>query len=358
MSKLQSWMVMSLMIVALVSACGPGGGSSEDEDGSSTMDVGVDGTGGSDTAGGSDTTGGGGDGGETKESYTYTFIDSSNGRGFCGVTTEGKIVCDGSSTFPKPPARDVFVSEGSNFVRVSAAQDHFCGVTESKMVKCWGSNLSGESDDPSGTYEQVAAGTSLTCLLDGSGSVSCKGLDQGGQTMPPDVTATAIEAGGNFFACLLTDGGEANCWGAETYGALETPSSSFTEISVGSYHVCGIAKGDGSVECWGTGTDADAMFDGSKAKQAIPPNGSFDQVEAGKLHTCALDSAGKATCWGMGSKPGEKEDTDVAEFDYDQASPPDKQFDQIAAAADVTCGLLPSGKVECWGRAPEDVTLP
>lgn len=335
MTRLRMLVILFAMLLVPLSACGGGngggGGSSSDSDAGNMQN---------------------GDGGSTSQSYEYTSIHSANLRGVCGITKGGKIVCKGSSTFPSTPGTEYFVSDSSNYVDAAVAQGHFCGLTESNSVKCWGSDIQGQSDIPSGTYKDVTAGVPYTCVIDNSDKVTCHG-DLG---MPPSVKAKSVEGGGNGFACLITTSGEAKCWGSDTFEALEPPSKTFKQISVGNYHGCGVTDG-GSVACWGTGSDPMMTSPGTAANQAVPPSGKFESVASGKLHTCALDSAGKPTCWGMGSKPNEDEGVS-GRFDDDQASPPDETFEQVVAGANYSCGLLASGGVRCWGNNPAEITLP
>jgi alpha-tubulin suppressor-like RCC1 family protein len=77
---------------------------------------------------------------------------------------------------------------------------------------CWGSNMSGQSAAPAGTFSFIAAGVFNTCAL---------------------TTADAVV-----------------CWGANESGQSSPPVDTFSEISVGDSHSCGV-KSDGSLWCWG-----------------------------------------------------------------------------------------------------------
>lgn len=58
-------------------------------------------------------------------------------------------------------------------------------------------------------------------------------------------------------------------------------------------------------------------------------------VEAGDLHTCAIDSDGTPMCWG--------DDT------YGQATAPATSLTGISAGDDFSCGVDSSGAMSCWG---------
>ena len=70
---------------------------------------------------------------------------------------------------------------------VSAGYHHTCGLTTPSNVECWGSNLTGESSPPSGTFSTVSAGGAHTCGVKTSGSVECWGDDDSGQSTPPEL---------------------------------------------------------------------------------------------------------------------------------------------------------------------------
>lgn len=64
------------------------------------------------------------------------------------------------------------------------------------------------------------------------------------------------------------------------------------------------------------------------------------QIDVGEGHACALDFAGKVTCWGDDSRG------QVSGWDMPYA---DETFASISAGGDLTCGTKTDGSVMCWG---------
>jgi len=76
----------------------------------------------------------------------------------------------------------------------------------------------------------------------------------------------------------------------------------------------------------------------------VPPAGNdWQSVSGGAYHACALDSTGKATCWGPPPK-------DTLQPD------PHLRFTQLDSADFDTCGVTTDGHISCW--APNDLDLP
>jgi hypothetical protein len=74
--------------------------------------------------------------------------------------------------------------------------------------------------------------------------------------------------------------------------------------------------------------------------ESSPPSGTYTQLDARGLHTCALSSAGEIACWGQNA--------------YGEANVPAAaaglRYVQAAAGAVNSCGLQSDGAVVCWGN--------
>jgi alpha-tubulin suppressor-like RCC1 family protein len=135
----------------------------------------------------------------------------------------------------------------------------------------------------------------------------------------------------------------------------------FSAVGAGYHHSCGIAD-DGPVWCWGSnewlqlGSSepmqrcAGANFDCSGTPLRV--NGTTQLVSlAGSLrHTCGLDAAGAAWCWGfgLGGQLGDGRQTNSVQPVRVAGG---HAFTRLRSSisAYVTCGLTGDGTAWCWG---------
>ena len=185
---------------------------------------------------------------------------------------------------------------------------------------------------------------------------------------------------GTDHACALLEGGSVRCWGANLSGELgyghdstigddETPEMSdpvnvgsvVTQISVGSTHTCALLDSK-EVRCWGSaaagvlgqGDSGDIGDNESPADFApIDVGGDVQEIAAGGSHTCALLVGGAVRCWGNHFALG---NPDIGENIGDDEAPSSVEpvpigvaATQIVAGSQMTCVLLESGSVRCWG---------
>ena len=126
-------------------------------------------------------------------SSTSAKAVSAGGEHTCWLDRNGTVGCRGSDTSgqsspPTVPEGD-FDQELYTYTELSAGGAHTCAIngdgnaTQAKgTVRCWGSNLYGQSTQPSGVFDSISAGEFHTCGLRQNGTVACWGDNSYGQT--------------------------------------------------------------------------------------------------------------------------------------------------------------------------------
>lgn len=248
-----------------------------------------------------------------------------------GLTDEGRYWCRGS----EPPCME----DGALvWHEVAVGSRHACGIDPDGALWCWGSDNLGELglgpvDWRTETFHYptavgtdrdwsvIAAADEYTAGVRSDGAVWLWGKALGRPssvyfTTPVRFDAGAgirsISAGANHL-CAIDDAGAAWCIGVNHYGQLgdgsATLNSRFTRvngdawesISAGGQHTCAIDPGH-RLWCWGAnyrGQLGIGVFSDQPTSVPMQVNGGpWVSVSAGFEHTCALDQAGVAWCWG------------------------------------------------------------
>ena len=222
-------------------------------------------------------------------------------------------------------------------------------------------------------FTAVDATVDSACVADGSG----RGYMWGTGRFPDGTTTASIPAPqpdlpqpasqvvtGYEFGCVLNEG-LAYCWGRTALGngswtAQRNPVPVATDgalsgkhlvrISAGYRHACALDS-DGRAYCWGE----DALGSATHLS-AVPIPVDTDGVLAGKRlvqisashsHTCAADSDGVAYCWGYGAS-GQLGNGQFASSDVPVVVGPVAHAG-LDAGPGHTCAVDSQGVARCWG---------
>ncbi|GAA2860124.1 hypothetical protein Acy02nite_56300 [Actinoplanes cyaneus] len=134
----------------------------------------------------------------------------------------------------------------------------------------------------------------------------------------------------------------------------EQPASPVVQVAAGVTHSCEL-EAAGRAYCWGDnqtgqlgdGTDTDRPS--PTAVNAPAAGVTFTQLAVGGRHTCGLGSDSKAYCWGVGGPLGNGDGENQSSPVPVDAPAAGVTFTQLTAGLAHTCGLGSDAKAYCWG---------
>ena len=104
----------------------------------------------------------------------------------------------------------------------------------------------------------------------------------------------------------------------------DAPAGTYTDLSAGILHSCAIAA-DGTLACWGDNevglTDA--------------PAGTYKALSVGSVHSCAIAADGAISCWGYD--------------EFGQTDSPAGAYKAVTAGLGHNCAIAADDTVTCWG---------
>lgn len=143
------------------------------------------------------------------------FLQVSCGEHFsCALKLDHTIECWGQiGSVPGPELL---------FKHVSSGRYHACGLLMNGSIKCFGGgNQFGELDAPTGRYDMVRCGRTMTCGLQANTrNVECWGKRLVGKDAP-DSQFRQISVSPNQHVCGITMSGDVSCWGRDYRGETE-----------------------------------------------------------------------------------------------------------------------------------------
>jgi len=284
------------------------------------------------------------------------------------TNTSGDVMCGMTACNPKPTQ----VMNLPSVTQIAAGYSHYCALTASGAVYCWGSNTSGE----------LGRGTAF-----GGSSPSAQ--------LVPALAGNVkqISSGLGYLTCALKMDGTVWCWGTNARGALghapnvdpvdgalqpynSTPqqvlkdaqNNPFTPVERVSTQWQGACAKKGGWYCWGFNGRAGLGLGGSfdTANHAAPAAVTVVPTTIATLGhgfetPCAIDTTGKLFCWGRNDW-GAIGDGTFAGLTCEGNVPcrPDAQpiaaigtVDMIAAGSLFAVARKTDGTIWSWGANPD-----
>jgi alpha-tubulin suppressor-like RCC1 family protein/uncharacterized protein YjdB len=302
--------------------------------------------------------------GYSNQVMTRTFTWTSSNTNVATVDANGRAIfkTTGQVTFTARTAHRTAASASTALERrlmlMDAGGEFTCGVANLGRGYCWGLSADG----------RTAASPDSSCFVPTDACIlPPKRMNE------PQLAFTTISAGGNF-GCGVTTDRLLYCWGNDlsgqvgngASGAGATPSLAtvknerFTSVSAGEEHACALNT-SGRAFCWGNDQFGQLGDHGLvNSTTPIPVNDSlrlFKAVSAGFRHTCALTLGGAAYCWGDNTFGQLGTGSFGGGSDVPVAVAGGLTFIAISAGGWIdgsvegshTCAVEVSGSMYCWG---------
>lgn len=361
---------------------------------------------------------------------SHTCVVASDNQAYCwgfggGAWSSGSPLGNNSNANSSVPVA-VYTSgvlSGKTIRAITSGTNYSCVIASDNLPYCWGSGFSGSlgngstNDQPvpvavttsgvlSGkTVRQIVAGDLTTCVVASDnlgycwGNNGSNGTFGNGTTSPSQssVPVAAANTGGlsgktlnyittdGYVACAIASDNLPYCWGGNYAGQVGNNSTtgSSNPVAIGSYgalsgktvttidagdnfysHTCAVDS-VGKAYCWGynnhgqlgDGTVNDSLVSVAVAQGALPSGASIRQIGAGNEFTCASTTANKIYCWGNNSNGqlGNKTTTELyvpggTNALTDPASRATSNI-QVTSGGNTTCVLGSDSQVYCWGMA-------
>ncbi len=239
----------------------------------------------------------------------------------------------------------------SEFDFISTGRQHACGITPVRTVLCWG------AVDPRPTlvssgfqFSVMSTRGDHTCGITSSGAAFCWGFNAFGQL------GTARE----LQRCVIRGSRVAFFCSGEPV-EVETDVL-FQTLGVGSQHTCGLDLA-GFAYCWGAnisgelGAVSDSVCVFGLVEGGLPCSADplrvdgdfvFQSLSVGSAHACGVTAAGNGYCWGV-NEFGRLGDGTLENRSQPTPVAGNHTFSSISAGGSHTCGVTADDQAYCWG---------
>lgn len=204
-------------------------------------------------------------------------------------------------------------------------------------------------------YVHVSTNGSRTCAVRASGEVDCWGIDYTDKRDFVREEMRSVLRGvsdarkvdvGRGICVLRAPGADPVCFG-DRQGPVESHVP-VTQVATGRSTTC--VLGRGQPFCWGKNNEGQLGIDARSPHEVTAPHPlaltDVVQLDLGSEHGCAVDAAGRAHCWGKGSRRTGRAGNDT----FTPQPLPLTDVVQVAAGAEHSCAVLKQGSVRCWGQ--------
>ncbi len=289
---------------------------------------------------------------------------TAKGNGVCYTDAQGDSWCWGENSHSSGGVEPLRTIEAPTpilgdfrFSQISAGLMRTCGITTDGRLFCWGKGPNASFGPP--THPFSFNRFPFPAELD-------MGLDiahiEVGCSLPSDLAE-------HSYSCALSTEGEISCWGSNYHSCIGAPETvalsatpipilhdtAFVSVTAGGHHTCALDS-NGETWCWGFGAKGQLGEVPAEGHSSVPlkvPGGHhFTQIAAGGGggHTCGLDAAGVAYCWGR----NDAGQLGVSRLSVPWSSTPlevagGHTFTTVGCGEGYSCGLTASQEVYCWG---------
>ncbi|PKU60727.1 serine/threonine-protein kinase-like protein CCR4 [Dendrobium catenatum] len=143
---------------------------------------------------------------------------------------------------------ELIIPSDLRFTAISVGGDFVCGLHDSSIARCFGSNASGVvGNEPKGEFASIAAGTQHACAVSISGELVCWGAGAPQGTVS-EVSSLAL---GDGRTCAIRINGTVSCLGAGAELPPDFETAQFMSVEARGGAFCGVLTENYSVICWG-----------------------------------------------------------------------------------------------------------
>lgn len=249
----------------------------------------------------------------------------------CTLRRDGRVACFELAKGFDSASVPVAFHSGDSAVDIAGNAEAGASLRQDGSVVSWGERA---PNFPAGPFKQIACDTATACGIRPNGTIACgRRGEQIVSEIPGDYQQVLLAGGA---ACGLTSTGELNCQPDRHPDASPVPSDLplLREVSIdpsGSMGGCGIDPA-GKLHCWG---------------YYCPIAGTFSHVAVGYFGACATTINGELQCWNYRITPNDC--TAPTPSAIQLPAPPSGTFTQLAAWLLKTCAIEASGDgVQCW----------